>query len=148
MFLGQYQHSIDNKGRLTIPARYRELLDAEGAYVTQGFDHNLMVLTVSQFNQWAERVRQMSVTDPRTRELKRLLYGGAERVEVDRAGRILIPQFLRTNVGLDGEAIVVGVGDYFEIWSPEKWAEQLLRLQEAETDAQRFMDLDLSARQG
>jgi MraZ protein len=145
MFLGQYQHTIDNKGRLTIPARYRELLDAEGAYITRGFDHNLVVLPVPYFNQVANGVGQMSMTDPRARLLKRLIYGNAGLAEMDRAGRILIPQFLREAVGLDGEAIVVGVGEYFEIWSPEMWTEQTLQLQDAETDAQRFMDLDLKA---
>jgi MraZ protein len=145
MFLGQYQHTIDNKGRLTIPARYRELLDTEGAYITRGFDHNLMVLPVPYFNRMSHEANQLSVTDPRARLLKRLLYGNAGMVEIDRAGRILIPQFLREVVGLDGEAIVVGVGDYFEVWSPEMWSGQTLQLQEAETDAQRFMDLDLSA---
>jgi MraZ protein len=145
MFLGQYQHTIDNKGRLTIPARYRELLDAEGAYITRGFDHNLVVLPVPYFNRIANGVGQMSMTDPRARLLKRLIYGNAGLAEMDRAGRILIPQFLREVVGLDGEAIVVGVGEYFEIWSPEMWAEQTLQLQDAETDAQRFMDLDLKA---
>jgi MraZ protein len=145
MFLGQYQHNIDNKGRLTIPARYRELLDTEGAYITRGFDHNLMVLPVSYFNRISREANRLSVTDSRARLLKRLLYGNAGLVEMDRAGRILIPQFLREVVGLDGEAIVVGVGDYFEVWSPELWAGQSMQLQEAETDAQRFMDLELSA---
>jgi MraZ protein len=145
MFLGQYQHTIDNKGRLTIPARYRELLDTEGAYITRGFDHNLMVLPVPYFNRMSHEANQLRVTDPRARLLKRILYGNAGLVEMDRVGRILIPQFLREGVGLDGEAVVVGVGDYFEVWSPEMWSGQNLQMQEAETDAQRFMDLDLSA---
>src|SRR5512145_1330440 len=107
MFLGQYQHSLDNKGRLTIPVRYRELL-AEGAYITQGFDRNLMVLTTSAFQGIAQRVNRMSVTDPEARSLRRLIYSHGEQVEVDKAGRILIPQFLREAAGLDGEAILVG----------------------------------------
>jgi MraZ protein len=144
MFLGQYQHSIDNKGRLTIPARFRELLAAEGAYITRGFDHNLMVLTLPTFNQISRRVSRISMTDSEARLLKRLIFSNAELVEVDRAGRILIPQFLRETVGLDGEAVIVGVGDYFEIWSPELWAGQTAQLQDAEADAQRFMDVDLS----
>lgn len=144
MFLGHYQHTVDHKGRLTIPARFRELLAAEGAYVTRGFDHNLMVLTVPAFNQISQRVNRMSMTDPKARLLKRLIFSNAEQVEVDRAGRILIPQFLRELVGLDGEVMIVGVGDYFEIWSPETWAGQTELLQDAENDAQRFMDLDLS----
>jgi MraZ protein len=144
MFLGQYQHSLDNKGRLTIPVRYRELL-AEGAYITQGFDRNLMVLTTSAFQGIAQRVNRMSVTDPEARSLRRLIYSHGEQVEVDKAGRILIPQFLREAAGLDGEAILVGTGDYFEIWSPAYWEEQSVRLQDAEANAQRFSAFDISA---
>jgi MraZ protein len=144
MFLGQYQHSIDSKGRLTIPARFREVLAAEGAYVTQGFDHNLMVLTIPLFEKLSKRVNSLSLTDPLARQLRRKIFSNAELVEVDRAGRVLIPQFLREAVGLDGEAIVVGSGNYFEIWSPEGWSGETNQMIEAESDAQRFMDLDLS----
>lgn len=144
MFLGQYQHNIDSKGRLTIPARFRELLVAEGAYVTQGFDNNLMVLTVSSFKQISQRVNTMSMTDPMARLLKRLIFSGADLVDVDKVGRILIPQFLRDAAGLDGEAMIVGVGAYFEIWSPDMWQEQVIQLKDVEANAQRFMSLDLA----
>jgi MraZ protein len=144
MFLGQYQHNIDNKGRLTIPARFRELLVAEGAYVTQGFDNNLMVLTVPSFNQIYQRVNRMSMTDPMARLLKRLIFSNANRVDVDKVGRILIPQFLRDAAVLDGEAVIVGVGDYFEIWSTNMWQDQITQLKDVEANAQRFMALDLS----
>lgn len=145
MFLGQYRHNIDEKGRLTIPARFRDLLAAEGAYVLQGFDNNLMVLTVPTFEAISKRVSQMSLTDPSARLLKRLIFSTADRVEVDRAGRILIPQFLRRSAGLDGEAILVGVGDYFEIWAPSVWEQQVDQLQDVEANAQRFMTLELSS---
>ena len=144
MFLGQYQHNIDEKGRLTIPARYRDLLAAQGAYVTLGFDHYLMVLTVPSFEQVSMRVNRMSMTDPRARLLKRLIFSNAELVAVDKAGRILIPQFLREAVHLDSEAVVVGAGGYFEIWSPEFWSGQTNLMQDTEKDALSFMDLDLS----
>jgi MraZ protein len=144
MFLGQYQHNLDNKGRLTIPARYRELLE-EGAYLTQGFDRNLMVMTVAAFEAFSQRVRGMSITDSKARLLKRLLFSSGERVEVDKAGRILIPQFLRQAADLDGEAVVVGVGDYFEIWSPEHWKEQAVKLQDADTNADLFSVFDISS---
>jgi MraZ protein len=143
MFLGQYEHTIDEKGRLTIPSRYRDLLQ-DGAYITQGFDQNLMVLTASTFDHIYERVNRMSMTDPIARQLRRLMFSNADRVEVDRAGRILIPQFLRASALLDGAAIMVGVGDYFEIWSPERWQEQNSSLQDGEANAQRFAALDLS----
>jgi MraZ protein len=143
MFLGQYEHTIDEKGRLTIPSRYRDLLQ-DGAYITQGFEQNLMVLTAAAFDHISNRVNRMSMTDPIARQLKRLIFSHADRVEVDRAGRILIPQFLRSSAQLDGAAIMVGVGDYFEIWSPEQWQEQNSLLQDGEANAQRFAALDLS----
>jgi MraZ protein len=144
MFLGQYSHNLDSKGRLTIPARYRDLL-AEGAYVTQGFDQNLMVITVTTFETISQNVMHKSITDSRARLLRRFLFSNGERVDLDQAGRILIPQFLRTAAGLDGEAIVVGVGDYFEIWSPEHWAEQTGKLQDAEANADIFSMFDVSS---
>jgi MraZ protein len=144
MFLGQYQHTLDNKGRLTIPARYRDLLD-DGAYLTQGFDRNLMVMTVSAFEALSRKVNSMSITDSRARLLRRLLFSNGERVEVDKAGRILVPQFLRQSASLDSDAIVVGGGDYFEIWSPGHWAEQAVRLNDAEANADLFSIFDISA---
>lgn len=129
---------------MTIPARYRDLLAAQGAYVTLGFDQNLMVLTVPFFEQVSNRVNKMSMTDHRARLLKRLIFSNAELVVLDKAGRILIPQFLREAVHLDSEAVVVGAGDYFEIWSSEFWSEQTILMQDNEKDAQSFMDLDLS----
>jgi len=145
MFLGQYQHNLDDKGRLTIPARYRDLLAADGAYVLQGFDNNLMVLTAPTFEAISRRVNQMSLTDPTARLLKRLIFSTADRVEVDRAGRILLPQFLRQAAQLNGDVIIVGAGDFFEIWSPEIWAKQVEQLQDVEANAQRFMSLELSS---
>lgn len=144
MFLGQYQHNIDSKGRLTIPARFRELLAAEGAIVTQGFDQNLMVLTVQYFEEVYRRVNHLSMTSNMARILKRLIFSNANQVDVDKAGRILVPQYLRTATNLDSQAMVVGVGDYIEIWSPALWAEQIAQIQDTEANAQRFEALDLS----
>lgn len=143
MFLGQYEHSIDDKGRMTIPARFRDLL-ADGAYITQGLDQNLMVIKATDFNRIYERINQISLTDTAARQLKRLIFSHADRVDVDRVGRILIPQFLREASSLGGTAVVVGVGDYFEIWSPDQWHRQNDLLQDPEANAQRFAALDLS----
>lgn len=145
MFLGRYEHAIDEKGRLTIPVRYRELL-ANGAYVTQGFDHNLMVLDAPSFERIYEHVNQMSMTDPNARQLKRFIFSSAERVDIDRAGRMLLPQFLREAARLEGIATIVGVGDYFEIWSPQHWAQQNELLQDTDVIAQRFAALSLPIR--
>lgn len=145
MFLGEYRHSIDNKARLTVPARYRELI-IEGAYILRGFDRNLMVLTTKAFDAISNRLNQMSLTDPLARALRRLIIGSATHLEVDKAGRILIPDFLCKKAGLasDQEAVIVGQGSYFEIWSSDEWALQQAALDQAEANTERFKVLDLS----
>lgn len=145
MFLGQYQHTLDEKNRLTVPARFRELL-SEGAFVTQGFDRNLMVLTQAAFEQVYARLNAMNMADPSARLLRRLILGNAYQVEIDKAGRMLLPQPLREFAALDGEAVIVGQGDYFEVWSPQAWQEQQQKLADAEANAQRFAALNLSTR--
>ena len=142
MFLGEYQHSIDKKGRLTVPARYRQLLE-EGGIITQGFDRNLMVLRIAAFEAMSAKVNQMSLTNSSVRELRRVLFSRAERIEPDKSGRILLPSFLRQELSLDGEVMVVGVGAYFEIWSPSTWQRQMKQLQEAQENAEYFAELDL-----
>jgi MraZ protein len=149
MFLGEYRHSIDNKDRLTIPARYRELLD-EGAFILRGFDRNLMVLTSKAFDAITNRINQMSVTDPLARSLRRLIIGSASRVEIDKVGRILIPDFLcqKTGISCEKEVVLVGQGNYFEVWSSDEWALQQQALDEAEANTERFKVLDLSTSSG
>jgi MraZ protein len=144
MFLGQYQHSIDNKGRLTIPSRFRELLAADGAYILQGFDRNLIVLPEPAFERISAKINGLSVTDSNARALRRQIYSTATRVEADRSGRILIPDFLRQAANLDSEAMLVGAGNFFEIWSPDLWGQQVNQIQVDESNGQRFAVLDLS----
>ena len=134
MFLGQYEHIIDEKGRMTIPSGYRELLDGS-AFVTRGFEQNLLVLPPDKFNQLAESISDASMTGSEGRDFRRWIFSSASRVEVDKAGRILIPQFLRTFAGLDSGAIVVGNGTYFEIWSADLW-----RQHEEENDPEKQSD--------
>ncbi len=149
MFLGEYRHSIDNKDRLTVPVRYRELMN-EGAYILRGFDRNLMVLTTKAFETISHRLDQMSLTDPLARDLRRLTFGSASRLEIDKVGRILIPDFLCQKVGLtcDHDAVLVGQGSYFEVWSTDEWALQQKALDEAEANTERFKVLDLSTSSG
>ena len=143
MFLGQFQHNLDEKGRLMIPARYRELL-AAGAFITQGFDRCLMVMTDAYFAQVYDRINSMNLADPTARLLRRLILSNAYPVEVDKVGRILVPGNLRQVIALNGEAIVAGQGDYFEVWNPADWNQQMDQLQDIETNNQRFATLDLS----
>jgi MraZ protein len=144
MFLGQFQHSLDDKGRLTIPARFRELLEG-GAFITQGFDRCLMVLTTAYFEQVYERINAMNLTDPSARLLRRMILANAYAVETDKVGRILVPQNLRQLINLESEAIVTGQGNYFEIWTPVLWNQQMTQFQDTDANNQRFAALDLSS---
>lgn len=144
MFLGQFQHSLDSKHRLTIPARYRDLLE-DGSYITMGFDNNLMVMTASAFTLVSQRVNKMSITDPTARLLRRLIFSSGVKIDIDNAGRILLPQFQREAAKLDSEVVIVGVGDYFEIWSPSLWSYQTDKLNDTESNQHRFAAFDISS---
>ncbi len=144
MFLGQFQHNLDEKGRLMIPARFREALEG-GAFITQGFDHCLMVMTESYFMQVYERIELMNLADPTARLLRRLILANAYPVATDKIGRILVPQNLRVFLGIEsGELTVAGQGGYFEVWTPSAWSEQMAQLQDVEANNARFSALDLS----
>jgi MraZ protein len=142
MFLGQYSHSIDEKGRMIVPARFREKLDGS-IYLTQGFDQNLRVLPEGIFISIYERVTEMSSTNPTARQLRRLIFSTAQQVDIDSSGRILIPKYLRDVALLQDEAIIVGVGEALEIWSPNAWESQNQLLQDADANAERFAALEV-----
>jgi MraZ protein len=145
MFLGQFSHSFDDKSRLTVPAKFREPL-VDGAFVVQGLDNNLMVLTASAFETIYKSLMAMNMMDPAARALQRIILGNASQTNLDSAGRILIPQNLRDLAGLQTEAVLVGLGDYFEIWTPANWQAEQAKLQDPATNEQRFATLTLSTR--
>jgi MraZ protein len=144
MFFGQYSHSLDSKKRLTIPSRFREDLK-DGAYVVEGLDGNLMVFTSAVFEKIYQRISALTLTDESVRDLRRKFFGNAGYLEIDNAGRILIPDYLRETAGIQNEAVVTGAGSYFEIWSPEAWGQRLSRLQDPEANKERFATLDIPA---
>lgn len=144
MFYGQYRHSLDSKDRMTIPAKFRELV-GEGVFVFQGFDHNLMVFTKDYFEILSQQVDETDLADADARLLRRLFFSTAEWVEMDKAGRILIPGFLRKSAGLNNEVVLVGAGKFFEIWSPELWEQQSAKLQDIRLNVQRLPPLNLPA---
>ncbi|MDX1600333.1 MAG: division/cell wall cluster transcriptional repressor MraZ [Anaerolineales bacterium] len=144
MFLGQFVHSVDSKGRITVPVRFREQL-ADGAYVTQGFERNLMIYTTESFERLAEQARHLTTTDPEARAIRRVIFGGAADVELDSQGRILVPPFLREYAQLEDEAAIVGAGEYFEIWDADIWNRELDGVTDPDVNARRFTEFDLSA---
>lgn len=120
MFLGEYEHSIDEKGRVAVPARFREEL-SEGMILTRGFDKCLNVYPRTAWEALRSGVGSLSVGLSDVRNLRRFVFSGAADVETDRQGRILIPPNLREFAGLAEQVVVVGNDTYFEIWSRERW---------------------------
>ena len=146
MFLGRYEHTIDEKGRITIPAKFRDGLE-DSIFVTQGFDGNLQAFPPDLFELMSSQVRSISYLDVNSRRLRRILFSNAEQTRFDSAGRILLPAFLRETANLKDIAIVVGSGEYFELWSPENWQAQQTSLNDVEANEQRFSALDLKTLQ-
>lgn len=144
MFLGQYLHSLDSKDRLTVPARYRQVL-GDCLYVTKGFEKCLIALTESSFNAMYLSLQDKTLTDPKARDLRRLIFSNAYLLEIDNAGRVLIPKDLRLSVNINDEVLLVGAGNYAEIWAPDEWSKHM-QLTEDETIAERFAAFDLATR--
>lgn len=125
MFLGAYEHTIDEKSRLTLPSRFREAL-AGGVVLTRGLD---ATVDVYPREVWERRVQvRLQELDPlsrEARELKRFFFAGAADAELDRAGRVLVPAPLVRHARLDREVVVAGVDDHIEIWGRSAWEEHL-----------------------
>ena len=122
MFMGEYNHTIDAKGRLIIPAKFREALGDEFV-VTKGMDGCLFVFDNSEWQAFAEKLRSLPMIDKEVRQFTRFFLAGAASVEVDKQGRILLPSVLREFAGLTKDVVLVGVGSRAEIWDKSRWIE-------------------------
>ena len=120
MFMGEYNHTIDAKGRLIIPAKFREVLGDEFV-VTNGMDGCLFVFDNSEWQAFAEKLRSLPMIDKEVRQFTRFFLAGAASVEVDKQGRILIPSVLREFADITKDAVLIGVGNRIEIWSKDRW---------------------------
>jgi MraZ protein len=120
MLLGEYRHNLDTKGRMAIPAKFREPL-ISGAIVTRGLDGCLFLYSKKEWEVLAEKIVQLPLAQANSRAFSRLMLSGAGDVEVDAQGRILIPENLRTYAGLKKEVVVTGMYNRIEIWDHEQW---------------------------
>ncbi len=141
MFLGEYTHTLDEKGRLTIPAKFRNLL-AAGLVVTRGFDQNLMIFPMDEWQGLAQRVAERPLSDEGVRAFRRRVFSGAVDLLPDRQGRILVPPYLREFAGIDGEVVIAGMFNYIELWSAEAW-QTVRQSVESNSDASRWQDLGI-----
>lgn len=120
MFMGEYNHTVDTKGRLIIPSKFRETLGDEFV-VTKGLDGCLFVYDNTEWTAFEEKLKTLPLTNKDARQFVRFFLAGAGSVEVDKQGRILIPSNLREFAGLEKDVVLVGVGSRIEIWSRLKW---------------------------
>jgi MraZ protein len=142
MFLGEFSNTIDNKGRLTIPSRFRPDV-ATGVVVTRGLDGCLVVYTNAEWELLAARVNALPITDRRARDFRRFVFGSAAEAMPDRQGRVLIPAFLREYAGIDGEVAIVGMNTYIEIWNPETWQAMRQGVEDDDANAERWAELGI-----
>ncbi len=123
MFLGEYEHSLDPKGRLIIPSKYRDEIGKQKLVVARGLDVNLVVYTEDAFKEYARKWMELSTGKADYRKWRRYVASTAEYCELDKQGRILISAKLRDHAGLDKDVVISGNLDNFEIWAPERWKE-------------------------
>ena len=141
MFKGEYNHTIDEKGRLIIPAKFREELGNEFV-VTRGLDGCLFGYNNSEWQVFEDKLRALPLTNKDARQFQRFMLAGAASVEIDKQGRILLPQVLRAFAGLDKDVVLIGVAGRIEIWSKDKY-EEASAVDDMEAIAEKMSDLGI-----
>jgi len=144
MLLGKYILSITTDGRLTLPLNYRQELSKDVIYFTQGLDHNILLLTKSAFENLCSHIKSTSITDPLARLLKRVIMGNAVELEPDPDGGLQVPAALREFAGIQEDVVLVGQGEYLELWSSSTWKKQAEMMQDHSQNIQRFEKFNVS----
>lgn len=125
MFYGEHEHSIDRKGRLIIPSKFREVFKenyVERFFVTRGLDTCLFVFTEDEWKKQESKFKSLPFTSREARNFNRLYFSGACEVTCDKQGRILVPEYLNAYAQIKRDVVIVGVSNRMEIWSKENWA--------------------------
>jgi len=120
MFIGEYRHNIDIKGRVAIPAKFRNKLSG-GTIITRGIDRCLFAFSPEDWEKLAEKLIALPITQSNSRAFSRLMLAGAVECEIDSQGRVLIPDYLRKYAGLGKDAVVAGLYNRIEIWNASEW---------------------------
>lgn len=120
MFIGEYSHSIDDKGRMAVPVKFRSAL-GRGAVVTRGLDGCLFVYTSAEWKKLADKLAALPIAQANTRAFGRLMLAGAMEVDIDSQGRVLIPDYLRKYAGLAKQVVVTGLYNRLELWDEAAW---------------------------
>jgi len=124
LFLGEYEHGLDDRGRITLPRKIRQELGLSEVVLSRGFDQCIFGFDKESWGKEAEKHLESNLTDQKSREVRRYLFSAAENVEIDRLGRILLPALLKDYAKIDKDVVVIGAGDHFEIWNKTVWQQQ------------------------
>ena len=138
MFIGEYTHTIDEKGRMAIPSKMRRDVGS-GAVVTRGIDNCLWLFPKKEWQALAEKLASLPLSDAPSRAFSRLMLAGAMEVEFDSQGRVLLPAYLRSFAGLKKNAIVAGLFNRLEVWDAAKWEEYKKRTEKATDQIAKHM---------
>lgn len=129
MFLGEYKHSLDDKARVTLPAKFRPPL-LDGLVMTAGTEPCIWVYPAEEFGKLAERINALPLTGQEANAFRRLIFGNAFDANLDKQGRVVLPEKLRRHAHINGEVVITGVGRFIEIWSPTEWQQVQQAMQE------------------
>lgn len=121
LFLGEYAHTVDDRGRVTIPRKIRQELGEDEIVLTRGFDTCVFGFDRGSWEKEAEKHLVSPTTDEKARGLRRYVFSAAEKVAIDQLGRVLVPAHLKEYAGITGDVVVIGAGDHFEIWDEKMW---------------------------
>lgn len=145
MFYGEFEHSIDRKGRLILPAKFREVAKnqfVEKFFVTRGLDKCLFMFSEEEWRSQENKFKTMSFTKQQSRTFNRLLFSGAQEVAFDKQGRILLPQYLKDFADIKKDVMIVGVSNRIEIWAIDLWNDFYANSRQSfEEIAEKLMDV-------
>ena len=146
MFYGEYEHSLDRKSRVIIPAKFREAFKdhyVEKFFVTRGLDGCLFLFTEEEWKKQEQKFKSLSFTKKEARKFNRLFFSGASEIICDNQGRILIPQYLKDYAQIQRDVIIIGVSNRIEIWDKARWKEIYEATRDTfEDTAEKLMDLE------
>ncbi|MEK7657792.1 MAG: division/cell wall cluster transcriptional repressor MraZ [Patescibacteria group bacterium] len=143
MFIGEFQHNLDLKSRIAVPAKFRPKLSG-GAIITRGLDHCLFVFANKEWEVLAQKLIALPLAQANSRAFVRLMLAGAMDVEIDKQGRILIPDYLREYATLRKETIIAGLYNRIEIWDAETWKQYKAKTESASDEiAEKLSELGI-----
>jgi MraZ protein len=142
VFTGEYRHTVDEKGRIAVPSKFRSQLEG-GAVVSRWIDGCLALHTRAGWTSLSDRLAALPVTDEASRLFQRAVFAGAADIDLDRQGRILVPAYLRDEVGLATDVLVIGTRDRAELWAPDRWSTYRKAMDDPKTFAKAIQGLGI-----